>query len=90
MKVKEESKKSGLELKILKMKIWAFGPITSWQIDGGTIETVTDYSWASKLLQMLTAAMKLNTLAPWKKNYDKSRQHIKRQRHYFSNKGPSS
>ena len=69
----------------------ASGPITSWQIDGETVETVADFIFgAPKSLQMVTAAMKLNTLAPWKKSYDKPRQHIKKQRHYFANKGPSS
>ena len=60
MKVKEESEKSGLKLSIQKLKIMASSPITSWQIDGETMETVTDlYSWASESLQMVTAAMKL-------------------------------
>ena len=56
----EKSKKVGLKLIIEKMKIMASSPITSWQIDGETMETVTDlYSWASESLQMVTAAMKL-------------------------------
>ena len=60
VKVKEESGKGGLKLNIQKTKIAASGPITSWQIDGETIETVTDFiSGASKSLQMVTAAMKL-------------------------------
>ena len=61
MKVKEESEKSGLKLKIQKTKIMASGPITSWQIDGETMETVkqTSFSWAPKSLQMVIAAMKL-------------------------------
>ena len=60
MKVKEESEKSGLKLNIQKTKIMASGPITSWQIDGETIETVTDFIFgASKSLHMVTAAMKL-------------------------------
>ena len=50
MKVKEESKKAGLKLKIQKTKILASGPITSWQIDEETMETVTDFSWAPKSL----------------------------------------
>ena len=59
MKVKE-SEKAGLKLNIQKTKIIAFGPITSWQIDGETMETVTDFNFlAPKSLQMLTAAMKL-------------------------------
>ena len=60
MNVKEESEKVGLKLSIQKTKIMASGPITSWQIDGETIETVTDFIfWASKSLQMVSAAMKL-------------------------------
>ena len=59
MKVKEESEKVGLKLNILKTKNMASGPITSWQIDGETIETVTNFSWAPKSQQMVTAAMKL-------------------------------
>ena len=58
MKVKEESEKPGLKLNIQKTKIMASGPITSWQIDGETMETVRD-SWVPKSLQMVTAAMKL-------------------------------
>ena len=61
MKVKEESERVGLKLNIQKTKVMASGPITSWQIDGETMETVTDYFWegAPKSLQMVTAAMKL-------------------------------
>ena len=60
MKVKEESEKVGLKLTIQKMKIMASGPITSWEIDGETVETVSDFFWgAPKSLQMVTAAMKL-------------------------------
>ena len=60
MKVKEESEKAGLKLNIQKTKITAFGPITSWQIDGETVETVSDlFFGAPKSLQMVTAAMKL-------------------------------
>ena len=60
MKMKEESEKVGLKLNIQKTKIMASGPITSWQIDGETVETVRDFiSWAPKSLQMVTAAMKL-------------------------------
>ena len=60
MKVKEESEKVGLKLNIQKIKIMASGPITSWQIDGETVETVMDFIfWAPKSLQMVTTAMKL-------------------------------
>ena len=60
MKVKEKSKKAGLKLNIQKTKIMASGPITSWQIDGETMETVRDFIFSSqRSLQMVTAAMKL-------------------------------
>ena len=60
MRVKKESEKLGLKLNIQKTKIMASGPITSWEIDGETMETVTDFiSWASQSLQMVTEAMKL-------------------------------
>ena len=60
MKVKEESEKAGLKLNIQKTKIMASGPITSWQIDGETVEQwQNSFSWAPKSLQMVTAAMKL-------------------------------
>ena len=60
MKMKEDSEKVGLKLNIQKTKIMASGPITSWQIDGETVETVSDFIFlASKSLQMVTAAMKL-------------------------------
>ena len=60
-KVKDESEKLGLKLNIQKTKIMAFGPITSWEIDGETVETVSDFIffWAPKSLQMVTAAVKL-------------------------------
>ena len=59
MKVKEESEKVGLKLIIQKTKMMASGPITLWEIDGETMETVTGFSWAPKSLQMVTATMKL-------------------------------
>ena len=60
MKLKEESQKVGLKLNIQKTKIMASGPTTSWEIDGETLETVSDFIfWAQKSLQMVTAAMKL-------------------------------
>ena len=63
MKVKKESEKVGLKLNIQKTKIMASGPITSWQIDGETVETVTNFIFlAPKSLQMVTAAMKLRHL----------------------------
>ena len=82
------SEKSGLKLNIEKTKIMASGPITSWQIHGGTMETVTDFIF---LDTKITAAMKLKKiLVPWKKRYEKPRQYIKKQRYYFADKGLSS
>ena len=71
MKVKEESEKVGLKLNIQKTKIMASGPITLWEIDEETVETVSDFIfWAPKSLQMVTAAMKIKDAYPWKKSYD--------------------
>ena len=94
MKVKEGSEQVGLKLNIQKTKIMASSPISTWQIDVETVETVLFYFsvllffWAPKSLHMAIAAMKLNF--HWKESYDQPRQHIKKQRHYFANKGPSS
>ena len=69
MKVKEESEKAGWKSNIQKMKILASGPITSWQIDGETIETVRDFIfWALKSLQMVTAAMNLKDTCSLEEN----------------------
>ena len=90
MTVKEDSEKVGLKLNIQKTKIMASGPITAWETDGETVETVSDFIFgAPKSLQMVITAMKLKD-TPWKQSYDQPRQHIKKQRHYFANKGPSS
>ena len=87
MKVKEESEKVGLKLNILNTKIMASGPITSWEIDGETIETVTNFILgAPKSLQMVTAAMKLKDTHSCRKSYDQPRQHIKKQRHTLPTK----
>ena len=73
------------------MKTLASGTITSWQIDGETMETVTDFIFlGSKITTYIDCNHEIKTLAPWKENYDKSRQHIKKQRRYFANKGPYS
>ena len=91
MKVKEESENVGLKLNIQKTKIMASGPITSWQIDGETVETVADFIFrAPKSLQMVIAAMKLEDTCSLEESYDQPRQHVKKQRHYFINKGLSS
>ena len=88
LKVIGESEKVGLKLNIQKTRIMASSPITSWQTDG---EIVTHFTFgAPESLQMVTAALKLKDAAPWKKSYDQARQHTKKQRHYFANKGPSS
>ena len=92
MKVKEESEKVGLKLNIQKMKIMASGPITSWQIDGETVETVRDFILGgSKITADGDCSHEIKRhLVAWKKSYDQPRQHIKKQRHYFTYKGPSS
>ena len=92
MKVKEESEKIGWKLNIQKTKIKASGPITSWEIDGKTVETVSDliFGGAPKSLQMVTAAMKLKDACSLEEKIRQTRQHIKKKRHYFANKGPSS
>ena len=91
VKVKEESEKFGLKLNIQKTKIMASSPITSWQIGGETVDTVSDFILgAPKSLQMMTAAMKLKDTYSLEENYDHPRQHIEKQRHYFANKSPSS
>ena len=88
MKGKEESKKVGLQLNIQKTKILASGPIHFMANIEESVETVRDFIFlAPKSLQVVTVALKLKMLAPWKKSYDKPRQHIKKQRHYFTNKG---
>ena len=85
--------KVGLKLNIEKTKIMASGPFTSWQIDG---ETVTDYFGGSKISadgncsHEIKRCHKIKINFPWKESYDQPRQHIKRQRHYFANKDPSS
>ena len=75
MKVKEESEKVGLKLNIQKTKIMASCPITSWEIDGETLETMSDFIFwgAPKSLQMVITAMKLKDATPWKKSYDQPR-----------------
>ena len=91
MKVKEESEKVGLKLNIQKTKIKAAGPITSWQIDGESGNSVRLYFWGlQNHCRWWLQPWHKKTLTPWKKIYDQSRQHIKKQRHYFANKGPSS
>ena len=69
----------------------ASGPTTSWEIDGKTVETVSNFIFGgSKITTDGDCSHKIKTLTPWKKSYDQPRQHIKKQRHYFANKSPSS
>ena len=92
MKVKEESEKVGLKLNIQKTKITAPSPITSQQIDRETVETVADFIFlGSKITADGDCSHEIKRqLTLWKKSYDQPRQHIKKQRHYFANKSPSS
>ena len=78
MKVKEESEKVGLKLNIQNTKIMASGPITLWQIDGETMEKMTEIFWgrAPKSLQTVTAAMKWKETCSLEEKYDQPRQHI--------------
>ena len=74
MKVKEEREKVGLKFNIQKTKIMASGPITSWEIDGETVETVSDFNfWAPKSLQMVIAAMKWKDAYSLEESYDQPR-----------------
>ena len=93
MKVKEESEKVGLKLNIQKTKIVRSSPITSWQIDGETIKTVSDFILGGSKITAdgdCSHEIKRCLLPAWKKSYDQPRQHIKKQRHYFASKVLSS
>ena len=92
MMVKEKSQKPTLKLNIQKTKIMAFGPITSWQIDGEKMKTGTDFIFlGSKITADGDCSHKIKRwLLLRRKAYDKSRQHIKKQRHHFADKGPDS
>ena len=91
IKVKEENEKAGLKLNIQKAKIMASGPITSWQIDGENVDTMSDFIYLdSKINAHGDCSHEIKTLAPWKNSYDKPRQCIKKQRDHFANKGPFS
>ena len=78
-KMKEESEKPGLKLNIQKMKIMASGPTTSWEIDGKTVETVSDFNFlGSKITADGDCSHELKTLTPWKESCDQPREHIKK------------
>ena len=92
MKVKEESEKVGLKLNIQKTKITASGPITSWQIDREIMETVTDFVFLGSKITAdgdCNHEIKRCLLLGRKAMTDKPRQHIKKKRHHFADKGPS-
>ena len=92
MKVKEESENFDLKLNIQKMKIMASGPIISWQIDGETVETVADFfgGYSKITADGDCSHLQLKDAYSLGGNCDQPRQHIKKQKHYFVNKGPSS
>ena len=92
MKLKKESHKAGLKLNIQNTEIMASGPITSWQIDGeknGNSDRLYFLGLQNHCRRWLQPWNK-KMLTPWKESYDQPRQHIKKQKHYFANKGPSS
>ena len=88
MKVEQKREKAGLKLNIQEMKVMASGPFTSWQIDRERMETVKDFIFlGSKITADGDCSHEIKRRkAPWKKTYDKSRQHIKKQRHHFADK----
>ena len=91
MKVKEESEKVGLKLNIQKNKIMASGPITSWEIDGETVETVSDFIfWGSKITADGDCSHEIKKHLLLVRKTDKLRQHIKKQRYFFTSKGSYS
>ena len=92
MKVKEESEKVGLKVNIQKTKIMASGPITSWEIDGETVETVSDFSFlGSKITEDGDCSHEIKRhLLLGRKVMTNLDSILKKQRHYFANKGPSS
>ena len=97
MKVKEEIEKVDLKLNIQKTKIMASHPITSWEIDGETVETVSDFILGGSKITAdgdcsheVKRCLLLGRKVPGKESYNQPRQHTKKQRHYFANKGPSS
>ena len=91
MRIKEESEKAGLKFSIQKTKIMESGPISPWQTDGGQVEIVTDLIFlGSKITADSDCNHEIKMLSPWKKSSDKLRQHMKKQRHYFDDKSPSS
>ena len=91
MKVKEDSEKIGSKFNIQKTKIMASGPITSWEIDGETVETVSDFIFfgLQNHCRWWLQPWNLKMFTPWMESYDQPREHIKKQKQYFANKGLS-
>ena len=88
MMAKEDIGKAGLKLNICKTKIMGSGPNTSWQIEGKKVETATDFIFlGSKIIADGYCSHEIQMLILWKENYDKPRQRIKKQRHYYADKG---
>ena len=91
MELKEENEKAGLKFNIQKIKIVTSSPLTSWQIDGETMETVRGFIFlGSKIRADGDCSHEIKRCMLFERSYDKLRQHIKKQRHYFTHKGPSS
>ena len=91
MKMKEESEKVGLKLNIQKTKIMASGPITSWEIDRETVETVSDFLFlGSNITADGDCSHEIKRHLLLERKVDQPRQHIQKQRHCFANKGPCS
>ena len=90
MKVREESDEADLKVNTQKTKIVASSPITSWQTDGESMETVTDFIFLDSKITADGDCSHEKMLAPWNKSYDQPRQHVKKQRYYLADKGPSS
>ena len=89
MRVREESEKAGFKLNIWKIKIMASGPIISWQIEGGKSGSSDNFIFlGSKITADSDCNHEIKRFAPWKKKYDKLREHIKKQRHHFADRGP--
>ena len=87
IKVREKSEKAGLKLNIQKTKIMESSLITSWQIEGGKVEAVTDFIFlGSKITAVCDCSHEIKAFAPWKESYDQCRQHIEKQRHHFADK----
>ena len=92
MRVKEKSEKASLKLSIQKTKIMASGPVTFWQIEGGKAEAVTDFLFLGSIITTDGDGSHeiRKTIASWQESCDKPRQCVKKKRHHFADKGPSS